>query len=157
MALNFKNLNVQLQEMEQYVPFLECRDPLVSQVSVGWHLSHSFEVINKVCAALETSNPEDYKSEFSLSRIMVFTMGRFPRGKAKAPKNVMPNGEINPERLSLQLDDVKVNLSKFESLQKNNYCNHPYFKQLNRNQSKRLLEVHTKHHLKIIRDILKQN
>lgn len=155
MALNFNYLNAQLQEMESYFPFLDASDPAVSKVHVGWHLAHSLKVINGVCDALKTSSPEKFRSQFNLKREIVFTLGSFPRGKAKAPKVVVPEGEVKLEDLSNNLARAKKNISEYDSLEKNNYFHHPYFNQLNKIQAKRLLEVHTKHHLKIIRDILK--
>lgn len=82
-------------------------------------------------------------------------LGAFPRGKAKAPRQVLPEGEIILNDLIDQLALAKKNLAGFNSLDQNNYFEHPYFNQLNKIQAKRLLEVHTKHHLKIIKDIMK--
>ncbi len=155
MALNFKHLDLQLMELEEYFPFHHCTNRLVSKASVGWHISHSFKVINQVSDTLRNSQPEKYKKEFCLSRTVVFLTGRFPRGKAKAPEAVIPEEEIALENLIQDLDKVKQNLSSFEALEENNYFRHPYFKQLNKVHSKRLIEVHTMHHLKIVRDILK--
>ena len=155
MALNFNHLNEQLLEMEEYFPFYSCTNRLVSKASVGWHLSHSFKVINQVSDTLRSSDPGKYKPEFCLSRSVVFLMGRFPRGKAKAPDSVIPEVEIALESLLFDLDKVKQNLTTFDSLEDNHYFRHPYFKQLNKVHSKRLIEVHTNHHLKIVRDILK--
>lgn len=156
MALNFHYLNAQLQEMESYFPFMDALDSKVSKVHVGWHLAHSLKVINVVCDALKTSSPENFRSQFNLKREIVFALGSFPRGKAKAPKGVIPEGEVKLEDLLINHKRAKKNISEYDSLNKNNYFNHPYFNQLNKIQAKRLLEVHTKHHLKIIREILKE-
>lgn len=155
MALNFHYLNAQLQEMESYFPYLDALDPKVSKVHVGWHLAHSLKVINGVCDSLKISSPQSFRSQFNLKREIVFALGSFPRGKAKAPKMVIPEGEVKLEDLLINLNRAKKNISEYDSLNKNNYFNHPYFNQLNKIQAKRLLEVHTKHHLKIIREILK--
>lgn len=151
----FKNLNAQLEEMEEYIPLFLSRDKNVSQVNVGWHLAHSFKVINSVCSALKASDPSKYRSEFNLKRTFVLTFGSFPRGKTKAPKEVMPSEVLDPEDLVSDLDMARTNLAQFDSFQKDNYFYHPYFRKMNKKQSGRLLEVHTKHHLKIIRDIVK--
>lgn len=156
MALNFHYLNAQLQEMASYFPYLDALDPKVSKVHVGWHLAHCLKVINQVCDALKSSSPENFRSQFNLKREIVFALGSFPRGKAQAPKKVIPEGEIKIEDLINNLERAKKNISEYDSLKNNNFFEHPYFNQLNKIQAKRLLEVHTKHHLKIIREILKK-
>lgn len=113
-------------------------------------------VINGICDSLKRSNPKHFKPGYNFMRMLVFITGRFPRGKARAPKVVQPTGEATKEELRLQLEKVRRNLLEFDELQKNNYFIHPYFNQLNKPQSKRLLEIHSRHHLKIIRDILKK-
>ncbi len=155
MALNFKYLNALLLETESYFSFQEALDHDVSKASVGWHLAHSFKVINEVCTSLKLSKPENFSSQFNLKREVVFALGSFPRGKAKAPKVVIPEGDITSVNLLKDLQTARKNLSEFDSLEENNYFEHPYFNQLNKIHAKRLLEVHTKHHLKIIKDIVK--
>lgn len=155
MALNLQYLNTQLKEMESYFPYLDALDPRISKVNVGWHLAHGFKVINVVCNALKTSSPNNFRPGFNLKREIVFILGSFPRGKAKAPKAVIPEGEIKLEDLVDTLESAKRNILEYDALERNNYFDHPYFNQLNKIQAKRLLEVHTQHHLKIIRDILK--
>ncbi|HSI69076.1 MAG TPA: DUF1569 domain-containing protein [Gillisia sp.] len=155
MAANFKVLNRHLDEMEEYIPFIKTRDLNVSRVDIGWHLDHSLKVINGVFSTLKESDPERYRPKFSFSRIVVFTLGRFPRGKAKAPKEVMPGTEVDQKDLIARLEEARENFRSFDSLHKNNYFKHPYFHHLNKKGAKRLMEVHTRHHLKIIRDILR--
>lgn len=156
MATNFKYLNRQLQELEEYFPFVASSNSQISKVNVGWHLAHSFKVINGICFSLKKSDPQEYKPTFNIKRVVVFTLGSFPRGKIKAPKVVIPDEKIDNEYLRSQLELAKNNFAQFDSLEKNTFFNHPYFQHLNKPQSKRLMEVHTQHHLKIIRDILKK-
>ena len=151
----YQYLNTQLNEMEEYIPLFQSRDQNVSQVNVGWHLAHSFKVINSVCSALKSSDPSKYRYEFNLKKIIVLFLGSFPRGKAKAPEAVLPEEVRGPEDLIYALDTARRNLAQFDSFQKDNYFYHPYFRKMNKKEAKRLLEVHKKHHLKIIQDILK--
>jgi hypothetical protein len=53
-----------------------------------------------------------------------------------------------------QLTAAKEALDKFSTLDKRHYFNHPVFGILNRNRSLRFLKIHTRHHLRIIRDIV---
>jgi hypothetical protein len=155
MATNFKVLNRYLDELEEYIPFIKTHDENVSKVDIGWHLDHSLKVINGVFTTLKESNPEKYRPKFSFSRLVVFTFGRFPRGKAKAPEAVLPGPEVDQKELMARLEEARENFESYDSLHRNNYFRHPYFHHLNKKGAKRLMEVHTKHHLKIIRDILK--
>lgn len=121
MALNFNNLNRHLLEMEEYFPFHTSTNRLISKASVGWHLAHSFKVINGVCTALENSKPEEYRPEFSWPRTLVFTLGSFPRGKAESPEIVKPKGEINLGNLLLEIEHARINLTNFDAFEKNHY------------------------------------
>jgi hypothetical protein len=50
---------------------------------------------------------------------------------------------------------VTKNLESFNDLEKNSFFIHPLFKQLNKKQTIKFLKLHTNHHFKIIKDILK--
>jgi hypothetical protein len=86
---------------------------------------------------------------------MVFISGKIPRGKAKAPKVVIPTQVATQEELIAKLEAAQNNISKLDSFSENQFFNHPYFKDLNVKQAKKFLTIHTNHHLKIIEDILK--
>jgi hypothetical protein len=80
---------------------------------------------------------------------------KIPRGKAKAPKIVRPEGDINPETLALSLEKVRENIKDWKSLDKTAHFPHPFFGVLNKKETERFLILHTKHHKMIINDILK--
>lgn len=149
-------LDAQFAEMVDYIPQRDKLNPKVSQVDVAWHLDHSLKTINKVCEALEASNPEEFRSNFSLSRIVVFTCGVIPRGVAQSPQSVRPPKVISTDSLYLQLEQARENLKKLETLDSKAHFEHPYFKVIDKGQSMRFLKIHTQHHVKIIRDILGQ-
>ena len=97
---------------------------------------------------------QHYKEKFKL-RLVVFTLGFIPRGKGKSPKRVLPPEIILKEDLEKQLVEAITNIESIQKLENNKYFTHPIFKQLNRNKTLKFLKLHTKHHLKIIKDILK--
>lgn len=145
----------QIHLLESYIFKRDIRDPKISKADVAWHVDHSLKTINRICEALEDSNPEAYKSNFSFSRMCIFAWGDFPRGVARAHKVVRPPDNIVTENLYRQLELAKQNLKKIESLDDNAHFEHSYFKVIDKGQTKRFLKIHTGHHLKIIRDILK--
>ncbi|MFY9241810.1 MAG: DUF1569 domain-containing protein [Polaribacter sp.] len=141
--------------IKESIKFKEKENLKISKANVGWHLDHSLKVINSVYDALKISNPKDYKKEFVTLRLITFALGRFPRGRVKSPKRVLPPELILKEDLESQLELVIKNLDSLKQFNKNQYFTHPLFKHLNKKQTVKFLKLHTKHHLKIVKDILK--
>jgi hypothetical protein len=144
-----------LLQLENHIPNLEKTNPNVSISTVGWQIDHCLLVINGIISQLEISNPTEFQPKWNFPKFMVFTTGKIPRGKAKAPKVVMPIQVATQNELKAKLEVAKNNVLKLDSFSENQFFNHPFFKDLNVKQTKRFLTIHTKHHLKIIEDILK--
>jgi hypothetical protein len=126
----------------------------ISSVSVGWHIAHSTLVIKQIIEQLEKSDIKDYKWEFNLSRFFVFSLNKIPRGKGKAPKSVQIEDDFTIENLKKYLEIAKSKVIQINTLQNNSYFTHPFFGKLNLKASKKMLQIHTKHHIKIIEDII---
>lgn len=145
-----------LNELESHIVNYEKVNPAVSKSSVGWHIEHSFLVLYAVIHNLQKSNPGDYKWKLNFNRILVQTiLKKIPRGRGKAPKSVQPLEKITLEALKNKLERVRNSIAELSSYEAKNYFTHPYFGDLNLKHSIHFLEIHTKHHLKIIEDILK--
>lgn len=144
-----------LQQLENHIPNLDKTNPNVSNSTVGWQIDHCLLVINGIIGQLEISNPTEFQPKWTFPKFMVFTTGRIPRGKAKAPKVVIPVHVATQDELKDKLEAAKNNVLKLDTFSENQFFNHPFFKDLNVKQTKRFLVIHTKHHLKIINDILK--
>jgi hypothetical protein len=126
----------------------------VSQVDVSWHLAHSLKVLHNIIKVLQVSNPADYRWRFNLNRSFVYFINFIPRGKGKAPKAVIPAEDISIEELREEIATVRQLLDELPHLDAKSNFTHPYFGQLNLKQTKKFLVIHTKHHLKIIDDII---
>ena len=127
----------------------------VSKSSVGWQIEHSLKTIDLIITACKNSDPSTYQWKFKLNRFLILdVLQKIPRGKAKAPKVVQPEGEITRESLQLHLEKVHQNLENWEILDRNVYFFHPYFGNLDKKATERFLKLHTLHHLHIIEDIL---
>jgi hypothetical protein len=144
-----------LQQLERHISNFEKTNPNVSNSTVGWQIDHCLLVINGIIGQLEISDPSKYQPKWTFPKFMVFTTGKIPRGKAKAPKVVIPTQVATQEELLAKLAAAKNNVLKLDTFSENQFFNHPYFKDLNVKQTKKFLTIHTKHHLKIIQDILK--
>jgi hypothetical protein len=129
----------------------------VSEAAVGWHVEHSLLVITQIIEGIKRSDPSKYKWTFNLSRFIVLGLNKIPRGKANAPDSVLPKDSLNEAFLLESIAKTKLALQELTNCEKNNYFIHPYFGQLNLPATIRFFEVHTYHHLKIIRDILKDS
>ena len=96
-----------------------------------------------------------YKWKFNLTRTLILFVNKIPRGRGRAPKIVQPEGEITSESLKNHFDKTRHMIKKLDTLQANSFFKHPYFGDLNLETTKHFLILHTNHHLKIIKDIIK--
>ena len=144
-----------LHQLENHISNFEKTNPNVSNSTVGWQIDHCLLVINGIIGQIEISDPLKFKPKWAFPKFMVFTTGKIPRGKAKAPKVVIPTQVATQDELIAKLAAAKNNVLKLDSFSENQFFNHPFFKDLNVKQTKKFLTIHTKHHLKIIEDILK--
>ena len=147
-------LDAQLLEVEHFFAQRGAKNKDVSQADVAWHLDHTLKTINRIIENLVESNPDEYRSNFNVQRIVVHTSGIIPRGVAQSPQNVRPPDIVLLDSLQLQLEEARKNLDRITELEEKAFFVHPVFNHLDRDQTRRFLEIHTNHHLKIIRDIL---
>ncbi len=150
-----KPLHHILLQLENHIPNLDKTNSKVSNSTVGWQIDHCLLVINGIIEQLEISNPKEYQPKWNFPKFMVFTTGKIPRGKAKAPKVVIPTQVATQEELKAKLEVAKNNILKLNSFSENSFFKHPFFKDLNVKQTEKFLVIHTQHHLKIIQDILR--
>lgn len=132
------------------------RNEKVSASTVGWQIDHSFKVINGVLGLLNNA-PTDKKTKLTLLGRFCLLTGYIPRGKGKAPKQVLPPEHITKSDLDSQLDSARKAIKKVPNINKKATFKHPFFGVLSKKQTLCFLETHTRHHLKIIRDILKSS
>ena len=124
----------------------------ISQGSVGWHLAHSLLTINGIIEALRKSDPKQYVWKFNLTRSYVFTTGKIPRGKGKAPSVVHPKSE-DLATIQHLLELSKERLLVLENIPSNQYFHHPYFGHMRKKKTIQFLVLHTRHHLQIMQEI----
>jgi hypothetical protein len=152
---NTQTLIPLITELESYIAVKDKRNNSVSTSDIAWQIDHSLKVFNLVSKTLVNSDLELYSSKFNKWRLLLFTIGYFPRGKVKAPKFARPPEVILTEDLVSQFQLVYQNIDNIKSANNNAHFKHFIFGVLNKNRTIRFLQIHTKHHLKIIRDILK--
>lgn len=144
-----------IDQLEIQIPNAHISNSVVSEGNIGWHIEHSCLVMIKIAETFQQSNPNQYHTKFNFKKIIVFFLGKFPRGKAKAPAVVMPAENITLDHLSESVANARLAIQKIMAGEKNKYFLHPFFGNLNRPQTLNFFGIHTKHHLLIIKDILK--
>ncbi|MDP5104893.1 MAG: DUF1569 domain-containing protein [Polaribacter sp.] len=148
-------LDKEFSFIKEHIQYLDKENLQVSKANIGWHLDHSLKVINNVFTTLKESKSEEYQQKFNGLRFLTFTLGFFPRGKARSPKRVLPPEVILKKDVENQLETAIKNLKAIDNINKNQFFTHPLFHQLNKKQTIKFLGLHTNHHLKIVKDILK--
>lgn len=148
-------LNNLLSDIEKSIPFKNEKKLSVSNATVGWQLDHALKVINSVCSTLTKTDPKNYKRNFNITRMILFSLCYIPRGKAKSPKTVLPPSNISEVDLLTQLQEAKNHINNIHNIHEKAYFKHFIFGMLSKQKTMRFLEMHTKHHLKIVKDILK--
>jgi hypothetical protein len=149
-----KKLELLIAELESKIPHSDKINLSVSSAPVGWHIEHTLMASLQIIGAVKKSNPADYEWKFNLSKIFVFTLNKIPRGKAKAPKSVMPVNEINKDNLIKDTMALKEKIKELTGLHPNSFFVHPFFGKLNLKATIRMLRIHTQHHISIIDDII---
>lgn len=143
-----------LQELQTRFPQHGSSNQQVSAVDAGWHMEHSMLVIRRSIRAILESDPKNYKAGFNLRAFLFFNVLRkIPRGKTKAPEVVMPASDISEASLLQSLEKTKALLGDFSKAAPKQFFRHGMLGNLDRERSRQLLEIHTEHHLKIIREI----
>ena len=145
-----------IDELESYISQKNLSNEAVSMTTISWQIAHVLKVINAVTTSMAKSNPKEYKWQFNFTRMFILTAKKIPRGKGKAPKAVSPVDEdLREEALLDFIQKSRKSIETAVHLKPKAYFEHPFFGLLSRDKAILFLEIHTEHHLKIIRDIVK--
>lgn len=152
--MSTKKLEELVNTLSSYINKKEIENESVSKANVGWHIQHSFLVIIRIVTSTKQSNPKMYKWKFNFRRTLIYSLKKIPKGKARAPKSVMPIEVATPEHLQQLKEQAMQAIAILPTLHKHNYFNHPFFGDLKLSHTIKTLLIHTTHHLNIINDIL---
>ncbi|HLS10879.1 MAG TPA: hypothetical protein VK050_01830 [Flavobacteriaceae bacterium] len=147
-------LDQEIKSLRANVAHAAIQQPSISAKGVDWHIYHALLVISGICYLLKQSNPKDYQPKFNLLKLVIITTGIIPRGKARAPKEVVPPEQISTKDMLALFSKVENQLENLERLDKNHFYSHHMFGDLNLKKSVKFLGIHSRHHLKIISDII---
>lgn len=149
-------MDEQLEEIKRYIDLTSLRNEEISHWSVGQQIEHILltdkEVLQQIIHHF-MFNPEEGKPTTLFGYLMLFT-GYIPRGKGVSPTKTVPK-ELEERQLYPLHKQVE---KKKPLIEQSLYAfPHPYFGMLTIKQWLRFLDVHTNHHLKIIRELLRSS
>ncbi len=151
-----KTLEALMQELENQIPNFEQSNTTISTASVGWHIAHSYLAIERMCITVSQSDPAHFKKPpFRFLKMVVMLTGRIPRGRGKAPDTVVPKETVTIQIIQERVAAAKSALQQIATAHENGWMNHPIFGILNKKEALRFMQIHTHHHLSIIKDIIK--
>jgi hypothetical protein len=149
-----KKLIAYINELEQYITNIELSNNAISTGNVGWHIEHTYLATIKIISAVLKSDATQFNQRFNFKRSVILFTKKIPRGRGKAPKEVQAQGATTLEMKQMHIKTLEK-IAALENAVAKQYFPHPYFGNLHKKQTIRFLEIHTNHHLKIIKDILK--
>lgn len=148
-----RNLEYPLSELYTYIPHSDKINKSISEVDVGWHIEHSLLVIIKIIETVCKSDPAQYKWKFNFIRTIVFFQNKFPRGKGKAPDSVIPK-QIEKTDFETLFAATREAIERLKKAERNQFFLHPVFGNLSKKNTFIMLDIHTRHHTQIIKDII---
>jgi len=154
-----KRINTQLGELETGIADYDSMAIYVSSWSVGDHLEHLFRAHLAILQRIEShmnKKAEQGKRLTLMGRILLL-FGRFPKGSKNAPTLTAPKG-CSESELREHLEKLRHIVDKLQQripeLNDSQYAfPHPAFGLFTIKQWLRLIEVHTRHHQRIIKAI----
>jgi len=142
---------------------LDAHATQVSKWSVAQQACHIFLVngaafrnIRKLCAGEKEA--EGPARGLTWTGLLVLACRWIPRGRGRAPQAVVPPAEVSRDRLAELLEESRRELEEIGALSgamghRKGRIRHFIFGELDALQWLRFARIHTRHHLKIIRDI----
>lgn len=127
----------------------------VSKWTVGEHVHHCCLTMIGVVRTLEKSTQPPPPPRKSVPRSVVFITGHIPRGRARSPEHVLPQQALAPEKLLSLIDESVREIGRARSFDRGTWMRHPIFGPLHRDDALKFVRIHNRHHVRIVRDILK--
>ena len=143
-------------EIEKNIQHASKSADTVSERGVDWHLHHTIKVLVSICIALKESKNKSYRPRFSWVKSFILMTGYIPRGRGKSPKAFNTREKVSEEDLREMLEEAKYQLKSIEDLPSDRFFRHPYFGDFNLKQARKFIKIHSWHHLKIVRDIVRE-
>ena len=150
MRLDLQTLN----KLNNYIPRCSVKNDKVSKWSVGMQIEHCLLGTRGICSALVNSKPYTGKIKKGFVRRLILLTGIIPRGRGKSPNAVIPNDQTTESALRELLAEASLSAQKAAESDCDCWWKHFAFGVMKRDEALKFVEIHNKHHLKIVSDIL---
>ena len=150
MTLDLQTLN----KLNNYILRCSVKNEKVSKWSVGMQVEHCLLGTRRICSALSNSKPYTGKIKKGLLRRIIFLTGIIPRGRGKTPDAAIPDEQTTESGLRELLAEASLSAQKAAESDCDCWWKHFAFGVMKRDEALKFVEIHNKHHLKIISDIL---
>ena len=150
MTLALRTLN----KLNNYIPSCSVKNEKVSKWSVGMQIEHCLVGTRGICSALVNSKPYTGKIKKGFVRRLILLTGIIPRGRGKSPNAVIPNDQTTESALRELLAEASLSAQKAAESDCDCWWKHFAFGVMKRDEALKFVEIHNKHHLKIVSDIL---
>jgi len=143
-----------LAALAAVVPESDVRVPSVSEWSIGMHVHHCCLSMLGISRALVASTPPPPRSRPPWITSVILLTGRIPRGRAQAPRAVIPLAPTAQADLLELLNESGRQLDLVTRLDPQAWFKHFELGVLRRDRALRFIHVHNEHHVRIVSDIL---
>ena len=150
------------RSIDEHGEKLDRAEPEVSNWTIGQQFDHLLRATEhnlKAVRLIERGDDERLNSEpRTRAAGGLFSKGSIPRGIAEAPESVQPDSSPKLEELTARLAAVRELEAAFDTspdhwARVDQKLDHPSLGPLDPEEWLRFAEIHTAHHLEIIRDI----
>ena len=149
-------LQKEFDQLHMYLDKGDIQNLDVSKKGIFWHVDHCLRILEEVPGVLSKSKKEDFAPKTNLTKLVIMNFKWMPRGKGKSPKYVLPDEDhLSKTEIEQRADRAYHLVNSIAKLPDWSHFRHPLFGSLNRKETVKFLKIHTHHHLKIMRDIVK--
>ncbi|BAO54053.1 hypothetical protein [Nonlabens marinus] len=149
-------LQKEFDQLHTYLEKGDIQNSDISQKGIYWHVDHCLRILEGVPEALRTSKKEEFNPKTNLTKLVIMNFKWIPRGKGKSPKHVLPDADhLSKIEIEERADRAFHQVNSIAKLPAWSHFRHPLFGSLNLKETVKFLKIHTNHHLKIMRDIVK--
>ena len=145
-----------LLDLEAWLDRPDVQAPGVSAWSAHRQVEHTVLVADRLLdlvARLDRGEAGESGGRLRWPGRIVLALGRIPRGRGQAPEDLRPQATPDVEAVRARLASVRTRLDAPRPRRRTPRAPHPHLGALDARQWRRFVDIHTRHHLAILRDI----